>query len=105
MTHAASIQLFNALGADFTPELKALSIEMPFGGFSQADYAQKLINKLKAADVHPSRVWVQFFNIENALYRVEKKNSVLRLSVWQSSTTSKATCPWTRPHRPIRWPN
>lgn len=29
LTHAESIELFNALGADFTPELKSPSIEMP----------------------------------------------------------------------------
>ena len=41
MTHAESIQLFKSLGVKFTPELKAPSVEMPYNGFSQQDYAQK----------------------------------------------------------------
>ena len=70
MTHAESIALFDSLGADFTPELKTPSVEMPFNGFSQEDYAQKLIDEYIAAGIAPSRVWPQSFNLEDVLYWV-----------------------------------
>ncbi len=68
MTHAESIELFRALGAKFTPELKSPSVEMPFKGFSQADYAQKIIDEYKAAGVPASDVWAQSFNLDDVLY-------------------------------------
>jgi glycerophosphoryl diester phosphodiesterase len=73
LTHAESIALFDALGADFTPELKAPSVEMPFDGFSQQDYAQKLIDEYKAAGIDPSRVWAQSFNLDDVLYWIENE--------------------------------
>ncbi|MEL7098904.1 MAG: glycerophosphodiester phosphodiesterase family protein [Pseudomonadota bacterium] len=71
MTHAESIALFDSLGADFTPELKTPSVDMPFNGFSQQDYAQKLVDEYKAAGIAPSRVWLQSFNLEDVLYWIE----------------------------------
>jgi len=73
MTHAESIALFDSLGADFTPELKSPSVEMPFNGFSQEDYAQKLVDEYKAAEIDPSRVWLQSFNLDDVLYWVENE--------------------------------
>ena len=61
MTHAESIALFRRLGAKFTPELKSPVVDMPFDGFSQQDYAQKLIDEYKAAGVPPEDVWPQSF--------------------------------------------
>ncbi|MEO0702178.1 MAG: glycerophosphodiester phosphodiesterase family protein [Pseudomonadota bacterium] len=71
MTHAESIELFRNLGAKFTPELKTPSVEMPFDGFSQQDYAQKLIDEYKAAGVPASDVWAQSFNLEDVQYWIE----------------------------------
>ena len=51
-----------------TPELKSPSIPMPFQGFSQQDYAQKLIDEYKEADIPPSEVWAQSFDIKDILY-------------------------------------
>ena len=73
MTHAESIALFDSLGADFTPELKAPSVEMPFDGFSQEDYAQKMIDEYKDAGIDPSRVWAQSFNLSDVLYWIENE--------------------------------
>ncbi|MEM7642519.1 MAG: glycerophosphodiester phosphodiesterase family protein [Pseudomonadota bacterium] len=73
MTHADSIALFDSLGADFTPELKSPSVDMPYEGFSQEDYAQKLIDEYKAAGIDPSRVWAQSFNLEDVLYWIENE--------------------------------
>lgn len=71
MTHAESIELFKSLGAKFTPELKTPSVEMPFNGFSQEDYAQKLVDEYKAAGIPASDVWLQSFNLEDVLYWVK----------------------------------
>lgn len=71
MTHAESIELFRSLGAKFTPELKSPSVEMPFDGFSQEDYAQKLIDEYKTAGVPASDVWAQSFNLQDVLYWIK----------------------------------
>nr|WP_224826465.1 glycerophosphodiester phosphodiesterase family protein [Cognatishimia sp. MH4019] len=73
MTHAESIELFKSLGAKFTPELKTPSVEMPFDGFSQQDYAQKLIDEYEAAGIPASDVWAQSFNLEDVLYWIENE--------------------------------
>jgi glycerophosphoryl diester phosphodiesterase len=71
MTHADSIALFKSLGAKFTPELKSPSVEMPHNGFSQEDYAQKMIDEYKAAGVPASDVWAQSFNLDDVLYWIK----------------------------------
>ncbi|WP_299440470.1 glycerophosphodiester phosphodiesterase family protein [uncultured Rhodospira sp.] len=73
MTHAQSIELIKSLGAKFTPELKTPSVEMPFDGFSQEDYAQKMIDEYKAAGVPAEDVWAQSFNLEDVLYWIENE--------------------------------
>ncbi len=73
MTHAESIELFRSLGAKFTPELKSPSVEMPFDGFSQEAYAQKLIDEYKAAGVPAADVWAQSFNLADVLYWIENE--------------------------------
>tara|TARA_R110002020_G_scaffold28146_8_gene89968 strand:- start:1124 stop:2335 length:1212 start_codon:yes stop_codon:yes gene_type:complete len=73
MTHAESIALIASLGAKFTPELKSPSVEMPFDGFTQADYAQKMIDEYKAASIPASDVWPQSFNLDDVLYWIENE--------------------------------
>ena len=82
MTHAESIALFKRLGAKFTPELKSPSVEMPFNGFSQEDYAQKLINEYKAAGIPPEDVWAQSFNLDDVLYWVKNEPEFGRQAVY-----------------------
>lgn len=73
MTHAESIALFKDLGVKFTPELKAPKVAMPFDGFSQADYAQKLIDDYKAAGIPAEDVFAQSFNLDDVLYWIENE--------------------------------
>lgn len=68
VTHAESIQLFKRLGVQMTPELKTPVVPMPFDGFTQQAYAQKMIDEYKAAGVAPSRVWPQSFLKDDILY-------------------------------------
>lgn len=71
MSHAESIRLFKSLGAKFTPELKSPSVEMPFDGFTQEDYAQKLIDEYKAAGIPAADVFPQSFNLADILYWIK----------------------------------
>jgi len=73
LTHAESIELFKSLGAKFTPELKTPSVEMPFDGYSQEDYAQAMIDEYKAAGVPASDVFPQSFNLEDVLYWINNE--------------------------------
>lgn len=68
MTHAESIQLFKALGAKFTPELKAAVEEMPFEGYGNDDYAQAIVDEYKAAGIPPEDVILQSFEIGHIDY-------------------------------------
>ncbi len=82
MTHAESIRLFRSLGAKFTPELKTPVVAMPFDGFTQADYAQKLIDEYKAAGIPAADVFPQSFNLEDVLYWIEAEPDFGRQAVF-----------------------
>lgn len=73
MTHAESIQLFKKLQVQMTPELKFPTVQMPFDGFTQEQYAQKMIDEYKAAGVSPSDVWAQSFNQPDILYWIKNE--------------------------------
>ncbi|MCP5244371.1 MAG: glycerophosphodiester phosphodiesterase [Burkholderiales bacterium] len=73
LTHKESIALFQKLGVKMTPELKTPSVPMPFDGFSQEDYAQKMIDEYKEADVRASKVWAQSFNLGDVLYWIQNE--------------------------------
>lgn len=74
MTHAESIALFQELGVKMTPELKTPSVEMPFeGDYTQAMYAQQMIDEYKAAGVPPEDVFAQSFLFDDVLYWIENE--------------------------------
>ena len=73
MTHAESITLFKSLGVKFTPELKAAAVDMPYDGFTQEDYAQKMIDAYKSAGIPASDVWAQSFNLDDVLYWIKNE--------------------------------
>ena len=75
MTHKESIELFKKLGTKMTPELKFPSVAMPFNGFTQEAYAQKLIDEYKAAGVAPRNVFAQSFNLPDVLYWVRNEEA------------------------------
>ncbi|BDU34104.1 glycerophosphoryl diester phosphodiesterase [Vibrio nigripulchritudo] len=71
MTHAESVALFKQHGVKVTPELKSPAVSMPFNGFSQQDYAQKLIDELKAAGIKAQDAYVQSFNLKDVKYWIK----------------------------------
>ncbi|MEM1046546.1 MAG: glycerophosphodiester phosphodiesterase family protein [Pseudomonadota bacterium] len=102
MTHAESIQLFKSLGAKFTPELKSPSVTMPFDGFSQEDYAQKLIDEYKTAGIPPSDVWPQSFNLDDVLYWIENEPEFGKQAVFLDAGYNDAAFD---PMKPETWRN
>lgn len=73
MTHRESIELFKALGVKMTPELKEPGVTMPFNGFSQEAYAQKMIDEYKAAGESPRRVFPHSFSKADVLYWINNE--------------------------------
>ncbi len=93
LSHAESIALFQRLGVKMTPELKFPAVAMPFDGFTQEDYAQKLIDEYKAAGVRPSHVWPQSFHQPDVLYWVRNEPAYGRQAVYLDDANTPADLP------------
>jgi glycerophosphoryl diester phosphodiesterase len=89
MTHAESITLFKSLGVKFTPELKAPSVTMPFDGFTQAAYAQKLVDEYKAAGIPAADVFAQSFNLDDVLYWIKNEPEFGKQAVFLDDRNDK----------------
>ena len=68
--------------AKFKTLRKSPVVPMPFDGFSQAHFAQKLIDELKAAKVPPRNVFAQSFNKADVLYWVKNEPAFGRQAVY-----------------------
>lgn len=93
LTHKESIELFKRLGVKMTPELKSASVTMPFDGFSQEAYAQKMIDEYKAAGVPPRHVWPQSFDQRDVLYWVNKEAAFGKQAVYLDDANTVADLP------------
>lgn len=65
------IDIVDDLGLKFTAELKTPEVPMPFppgSDYTQAKFAQQMIDEFKAAGIRPERVWPQSFLYEDILY-------------------------------------
>jgi len=93
MTHAESIELFKRLGVKMTPELKSASVSMPFDGFTQEAYAQKMIDEYKRAGVAPRNVFAQSFNINDVLYWVRNEAAFGKQAVYLDDASTVADLP------------
>ncbi len=93
MTFKESIELFKKLGVKHTPELKFPSVAMPFDGFTQEMYAQKMIDELKAAGVRPRDVFPQSFNKPDVLYWITKEPAYGRQAVYLDDANTVADLP------------
>ncbi|GGP48103.1 glycerophosphoryl diester phosphodiesterase [Shewanella algicola] len=82
MTHAESIELFKSAGVKMTPELKSANVSMPFDGFSQQDYAQKMLDEYSAAGVDASQVFPQSFNLDDVKYWIANAPEFAEQSVY-----------------------
>lgn len=93
MTHAESIALFQQLGVKMTPELKEAIVPMPFEGFSQEAYAQKMIDAYKAAKVPASQVFAQSFSKKDILYWIKHEPEFARQAVFLDAAEKAADLP------------
>lgn len=93
LTHAESIALFKQLGVGMTPELKEAVVAMPFDGFTQQAYAQKMIDEYRQAGVDPSRVFAQSFNKADVLYWVKNEPAFGRQAVFLDAAAKPADLP------------
>ena len=93
LTHRESIELLKKLGVKMTPELKAPSVTMPFNGFTQQAYAQKMIDEYKAAGVAPRNVFPQSFNLDDVLYWVDHEPAFGRQAVYLDDANVPADLP------------
>jgi glycerophosphoryl diester phosphodiesterase len=94
VTLLESIQINKENGVKHTPELKSgnrARINAIFGG--QAQYAQKMIDTLKAAGVHPKDVWAQSFNKDDILYWIQHEPRFGKQAVYLDSIDPTATPP------------
>ncbi len=82
MSHKESIALFKRLGVKMTPELKEASVAMPFEGFTQQQFAQKMVDEYKHAGVKPSHVFPQSFNEQDILYWIQNEPSFAKQAVF-----------------------
>lgn len=93
LTHKESIELFKKLDVKMTPELKAPSVAMPFDGFSQEDFAQKMIDEYKEAGVSPKKVYAQSFSIDDVLYWVRYEPAFGKQAVYLDDAETVADLP------------
>jgi glycerophosphoryl diester phosphodiesterase len=93
LSHKESIALFKQLGVKMTPELKSPSVAMPFDGFTQQAYAQKMIDEYKQARMPARNVWAQSFNKNDVLYWVHNEPAFGRQAVYLDDANSVADLP------------
>ena len=66
---------------------------MPFDGFTQAAYAQKMIDEYKQARVPARDVWAQSFNKNDVLYWVRNEPAFGRQAVYLDDANTPADLP------------
>jgi glycerophosphoryl diester phosphodiesterase len=93
LTHAESIALFRRFGVKMTPELKTPVVPMPFDGFSQQDYAQKMIDEYKLAGIPPNRVYPQTFLKDDLLYWIAHDPSYAKQGIYLDDASVPADLP------------
>ena len=83
LAHDEYIQLVDSLDRDFTPELKAASVPMPFQGtYTQQQYAQQMIDAYKAHGINPRRVFAQSFDYNDILLWIKNDPAFGRQAVF-----------------------
>ncbi len=82
MTHRESIALFQRMKVRMTPELKAPEVAMPFEGFTQQDYARKMIREYQDAGVAADNVRPQSFQLEDVLFWLHETPEFGRQAVY-----------------------
>jgi glycerophosphoryl diester phosphodiesterase len=93
LSHKESIELIDRHGLKFTPELKSPAVTMPFNGFTQAMYEQKMIDEYKQAGISPHRVFPQSFDKNDILYWIQHDPAFGRQAVFLDDANVPAELP------------
>lgn len=100
LSHKESVQLFKRLGVKMTPELKSASVAMPYdsdgdgvGDYTQADYAQQMIDEYKAENVKPGNVYAQSFDIRDIRYWIANEPQFGKQAVYLDDANIVAELP------------
>jgi glycerophosphoryl diester phosphodiesterase len=94
LSHKESIRLFKKLGVKFTPELKSASVPMPFEGtYTQAMYAQQMLDEYRDAGVSPRDVWAQSFDIEDIRYWISQNPRFGKQAVYLDDANEPSELP------------
>jgi len=93
MTHQDSIALFQKLGVNMTPELKSATVKMPFDGFTQEAYAQKMIDEYKAVKIEPRKVFPQSFDQNDIRYWIKNEPKFAEQAVFLDGADKVADLP------------
>ena len=93
LSHKESIELFKRLGVKMTPEAKSPVVTMPFNGFTQQAFAQKIIDEYKAAGVSPRHVFPQSFDKNDILYWINHEPAFGRQAVYLDDANVVADLP------------
>ncbi len=94
LSHRESIALFKKLGVKMTPELKSPDVSMPFeGSYTQAQYAQQMIDEYKAAGVSPRDVFPQSFDLQDVRYWIANEPWFGKQAVYLDDLESPAEYP------------
>ncbi|KAK3390707.1 PLC-like phosphodiesterase [Podospora didyma] len=84
------IAIVDGLGLQFTPELKTPEVPMPFpdakSDYTQAKYAQQLVDAFKTAGINPNRVWLQSFLYDDMLYWLKAEPKFGKQAVFLDET-------------------
>lgn len=86
MTHVESIELFKKLGVKMTAELKTPSVDMPYDGYTQQDFAQQMIDEYKGAGVAASDVFVQSAKLEDIIYWLKHEPDFAQQAIYLDDT-------------------
>ncbi|KAH7140115.1 PLC-like phosphodiesterase [Dactylonectria estremocensis] len=87
LSHKEHIALVDSLGLKFVPELKTPEVAMPFqGDYTQAKYAQQLIDEYREMGIKPSRVWLQSFLYDDILYWLKHEPKYAKQAVYLDET-------------------
>ncbi|KAK8121869.1 Glycerophosphoryl diester phosphodiesterase [Apiospora sp. TS-2023a] len=83
LAHKDFIQLIDGLGLDFTPELKAPAVPMPFegGNYTFEAYAQQLVDEYREAGIDFSRVYPQSFQFAAIQYWLQHEPAFAKQAV------------------------
>jgi glycerophosphoryl diester phosphodiesterase len=73
MTLNEFIDTVDSWDLKFTAELKTPEVKMPFDGYTQAQYAQDMIDAFKKKGIKPERVWPQSFLPADIFYWIDNE--------------------------------